>query len=83
MATSAAENLLCDIYNDPYWAEDIALHEALHGYHLVGAEGAIEGFKDKVTAAYQNAIANNLWTDTYAGSSEGEYFVSIKTDMNV
>ena len=71
LTVSCEENLLCtpaDRYN-----EDIYIHEAAHGVHLVGS-GAIRNFKAAVRDAYRNAKKSSIWRNTYAITNYMEYF---------
>ena len=65
------ENLLCGT-RDPYH-EDIFIHEAAHGIHLVGG-GAIRNLMPAVQDAYNRAMAASLWQNTYASVNLMEYF---------
>ena len=56
--------------------EDIAIHEFAHGAHLLGASYAIPDFDRRLRALYDSAKAAGLWNNTYAMSSDHEYFVS-------
>ncbi len=74
MVVIAEENLLC--YEDdlfPY--EDINVHEFAHALHLVGLKRhADSNFDTRLNAAYQRALADGLWKDTYASTNAEEYW---------
>ena len=65
------ENLLCGT-RDQYH-EDIFIHEAAHGIHLVGG-GAIRNLMPAVQSAYEQAMSASLWRNTYASVNLMEYF---------
>ena len=60
-----------------YWGEDILVHELAHALELA-ARYVIPGFSKKLNNAYNDAIGNGLWYETYAGSKVTEYIVSVK-----
>jgi alpha-glucosidase len=80
IAVAPEENVLC-------WAtgggnadrNTTLLHELGHLIHLVGLqdvrrEGARLTFAEEVEQAYDNAIQNELWADTYAATDPAEYW---------
>ena len=74
-STAAEENLLC-YPTDSYRGENIMVHEFAHtilGMGIAVAPGGIE-FVQRVNAAYEAALSNNLWQDTYAATSPDEYW---------
>lgn len=57
----------------------VLLHELGHLIHMVGLkdttrEGAEVPFGEEVKAAYEVAMRDGLWTDTYAATDEFEYW---------
>ncbi len=73
--TCAEENVLC--YGegiDPYWMEDIFIHEFAHGIHALGIIDVDRGFDKELQKAFDDAKADGLWLNTYAGSNPAEYF---------
>lgn len=77
VSSGTEENVLC-YANDPYQAggvhEDIFLHEFAHSVDLMALEDRDPAFRDEVRAAYDDAIANNLYTNTYAADNVEEYW---------
>lgn len=71
----AEENILCyGEGNDPYYYEDIVIHEFAHTVHGLGISFADTKFDTELKDAFENAKAKGLWNNTYAGSNESEYF---------
>lgn len=75
-ATSGAEeNLLC-YTNDVYRGESIFLHEFSHSIYLaIRLSDSV--LRDRILAAYQNALAKGLWANTYAITNDDEYFAEV------
>lgn len=71
--TSGEENALC-YRTDPYWSEDIGIHEIAHALHLLGLVYAIPDFDSRLKAAYDQAKQKGLWKDTYAATNHIEYW---------
>ncbi len=71
----AEENLLC-YENDVFPYEDIVVHEFAHGVLNMGIELQTGGreFRDRLEAAYEDALRAGLWADTYAGTNPDEYW---------
>lgn len=75
LVSCAEENVLCyGLGNDPYFNEDILIHELAHGIHLLGIRFVDTNIDTELQQAFNAAIANGLWTNTYAGSDYFEYF---------
>lgn len=71
----AEENILC--YGegiDPYYLEDIVIHEFAHSVHGLGISFVDTNFDTELMEAFENAKAKGLWKNTYAGSNQDEYF---------
>lgn len=77
VSSGTEENVLC-YGNDPYQAggvhEDIFLHEFAHSVDLMALEDLDPDFLDEVQAAYDDALANNLFENTYADDTVEEYW---------
>ncbi len=78
VSSGTEENVLC-YANDPYQAplgvhEDIFLHEFAHSVDLMALEDLNPGFRAAVQAAYDDALANNLYQNTYADDTVEEYW---------
>ena len=61
---------------DRYHNQDILVHELAHAVHLLGAEYVIPGFSLRLRQAYDSALAQGKWLNTYAAGNVREYFVS-------
>lgn len=67
-------------YATMYRNEMILVHEFAHAIHLVGFQiQKGEGFYERVNQAYEHALTENLWGDTYAISNFEEYFATLST----
>ncbi len=69
----AEENLLC-LPGDPYWQENILIHEFAHAIHEMGMCTVDPTFDGRLKAAYQHAKTNGLWKGTYAMQNRMEYW---------
>ena len=69
----AEENLLCHP-GDPYFQENICIHEFAHAIHQMGMIDVDPTFDERLKQAYENAIAQGLWKDTYASGNRSEYW---------
>ena len=56
-----------------YWGETIFVHEFAHNV-LFAIEGADPNLYERVTAAYANALANDLWFEEYTTTTMQEYW---------
>lgn len=73
VSSGADENLLCSLL-DPYYGENIFLHEFAHSVEGMGIVFADPGFSAKIQAAYENALATGLFANTYADDTVYEYW---------
>jgi cyclophilin family peptidyl-prolyl cis-trans isomerase len=69
----AEENLLC-LDGDPYWNENICIHEFAHALHGMAMRRLDRTFDLRLKKAYRLATENGLWAGTYAGTNAEEYF---------
>jgi len=77
VSSGTEENVLCygnDPYQDGGVHEDIFLHEFAHSVDLMALEDLNPDFRDAVQAAYDDAVANNLFENTYADDNVEEYW---------
>jgi len=75
LSSCAEENVLCYGKNiDPYYNEDILVHEFAHSIHLLGIRFVDTAIDAKLQTAFNKAKSKGLWTNTYAGSNYIEYF---------
>jgi len=72
--TSCGEENILGLSADRYKGEDILIHEFAHAIHMLGIIFIDTSFNDKLKSCYTNAINQGLWKDTYAISSQEEYF---------
>ncbi len=69
----AEENLLC-LAGDPYWQENILIHEFAHAIHERGMISIDPAFDKRLTAAFEHARTNGLWKGTYSMENRMEYW---------
>ena len=74
LTTNCEENLLCIQNIDRYKGEELLSHEFAHAIHELGIRFTNPNFDTQLQAAYNNAVANNLWVNTYARSDIREYW---------
>ena len=67
------ENLLA-FKNDPYWTENILIHEFAHNIHLRGLLNVDRTFDRRLKRTYDTAMAKGLWKGKYASVNHHEYF---------
>lgn len=70
-SSSCAEENLLKCPGDPYWAENILIHEFGHTIHLMGHDAK---FNQKVVDAYSAAVKAGRWQNTYAATDHKEYW---------
>ena len=73
-AVSCAEENLLGHPNDPYWNENICIHEFAHAIHAMGMPDVDATFDERLRAAYASAMEAGLWEHTYAASNPEEYW---------
>jgi hypothetical protein len=75
LMSCAEENLLCyGMGKDWYYNEDIFIHEFAHSIHGLGIRVIDTDIDEELQQALDNAIANGLWKNSYAGTNISEYF---------
>lgn len=74
LSSVGEENITCMSARDRWRGEDIFTHEFAHTIHLMGLRYTDPGFDPALLAAYNNAKAKDLWTNTYAITNEMEYW---------
>lgn len=67
------ENLLA-YDGDPYFTENILIHEFAHNIHLRGMVNVDKTFDDRVKQAYDDAMKKGLWNGKYGSTNHHEYF---------
>lgn len=76
-AVSPMANLLC--YLGPLNGnvdDNVLVHELGHMIQFAGIEQLNSGFSAELQAAYNSAISNGLWANTYNATNSGEYFAT-------
>lgn len=73
-AVSCAEENLLGYPGDPYATENICIHEFAHAIHEMGMSTVDPTFDTRLQAAYDAAMANGLWAETYAAVNRHEYW---------
>ena len=71
---SAGEENLLGLPGDRYKGQGIFLHEFGHTIADMGVSVVDKSFTPQLQADLRIALANNEWTDTYAGSNYHEYW---------
>ncbi len=70
------ENLLA-LKGDPYFTESILVHEFAHAIHDTGLSAIDPTFDRRLEAAYNAAMAEGLWKNTYAATNRWEYWAEV------
>ena len=73
-AVSCGEENLLNYSGDPYWSENILVHEFAHAIHQMGLNSVDPGFDERLEAAFNTAVERGLWKDTYAITNSAEYW---------
>ena len=73
-AVSCGEENLLGHPNDPYWNENICIHEFAHAIHGMGMITVDPTFETRLEETYEKAIKLGLWKDTYAATNHYEYW---------
>ncbi|MCB9523971.1 MAG: hypothetical protein H6702_11490 [Myxococcales bacterium] len=75
LTTGAVENLL-QSRQDPWFGENIFLHEVAHSIFEFGVEAAADGQaqRDRLEGLYRAAMTEGRWANTYAATNANEYW---------
>jgi hypothetical protein len=73
LSSGAEENILC-YPQDVYKGENILIHEFAHTVLIMGVEFTESKFRNRLTTAYNAALAKGLWDNTYADDTVDEYW---------
>ena len=73
-ATSCGEENLLNYPGDPYWSENILIHEFSHAIHEMGLSTVDPGFDGRLAATFDSATRKGLWRNTYAITNKEEYW---------
>lgn len=71
---SCGEENLLGYRGDPYWSENILIHEFAHNIHLRGMVRVDPSFDGRLRDAYKKAMKDGLWAGKYASVNPQEYF---------
>jgi cyclophilin family peptidyl-prolyl cis-trans isomerase len=71
---SCAEENLLGFPGDPYFEENILIHEFAHAVHETGLSKTDPTFDGRLRKAYKTAINAGLWKGTYAAVNHHEYW---------
>ncbi|KAI8494649.1 hypothetical protein Bbelb_278750, partial [Branchiostoma belcheri] len=83
VSTGAEENVLC-FSNDSYRVEDTFIHGFAQGLDILGARKVISDFQTRLQAAYDSALANGLWANTFADDTRDSYWAEgVQSFFNV
>ena len=72
--TSCGEENLLNYLGDPYWTENVLIHEFAHTLHVLGLNTVDPSFDNRLGIAYDAAIKTGLWQGTYASTDRREYW---------
>jgi hypothetical protein len=73
LVSSGEENLLC-LPNDRYPVSSITIHEFAHTFLQFGVQQLDAGFRPRLAAAFNAAIAVGKWANTYSATNADEYW---------
>lgn len=73
VCSCAEENLLA-FDGDPYFKENILIHEFAHNMHLRGLVEIDPTFDDRLKQTWERAMKAGLWKTKYASVNHAEYF---------
>ena len=73
-AVSCGEENLLNYQGDPYFTENILVHEFAHAIHQMGLNTVDPSFDDRLKTIYDAAVEKELWKDTYAITNRAEYW---------
>ena len=73
-AVSVGEENLLGYRQDRYRGESILIHEFSHGMHIMGLRYTDSAFEPALKAAFDSAISNGVWKNTYAATNKEEYW---------
>ena len=72
--TTCGEENLLNYQGDPYWTENVLIHEFAHTLHNIGLNTVDPSFDNRLGMAYDAAIKKGLWQGTYASTDRNEYW---------
>ncbi|MBI3820321.1 MAG: esterase-like activity of phytase family protein [Planctomycetes bacterium] len=76
-SVSCSEENLLNYPGDPYWSENILVHEFSHAVHEMAMPSIDPSFDGRLEECYKNAMAASRWKGTYAATNKGEYWAEV------
>ncbi len=73
-AVSCGEENLLNYQGDPYFTENILVHEFAHAIHQMGLNTVDPGFDNRLETLFDAAREKGLWKNTYAITNKAEYW---------
>jgi len=73
LTSAGEENLLC-LTSDVYFGESIFVHEFAHTIRILGIAPVDREMDLRIEQAYEAAVAEGRWVDTYAITNSDEYW---------
>ena len=73
-AVSCGEENLLALAGDPYFSENILIHEFAHAMHHMGLDRVDPTFDDRLDVVYEAAMKKGLWKTKYASNNRAEYW---------
>ena len=73
-AVSCGEENLLNYPGDPYWNENILIHEFSHALHQMGLNIVDTEFDNLLKSTFEAAMKRKLWQGTYASTNKQEYW---------
>jgi alpha-glucosidase len=72
--TSGGEENILEYPTDRYYGESIYIHEFAHTLDQYGFSKVVPNFRRDLREAYDKALAEGLWKQTYAATNPAEYW---------
>jgi alpha-glucosidase len=72
--TSGGEENILEISSDRYFGESIYIHEFAHTLDRYGFSKTVFNFRTRLREAYDAAMKDQLWKNTYAATNAAEYW---------
>jgi len=73
VSSAAEENLLC-LADDPFSSEFLLVHSLAHGLRRLGIVTIDADWDARLLSAYSDALSRGLWADTYAATDAEQYW---------
>ncbi len=72
--TTCGEENLLNYQGDPYWTENVLIHEFAHTLHNIGLNTVDPSFDVRLRVMYEAALKAGLWQGTFASTDHHEYW---------